>query len=146
LTDRVAFYIALVLALSIGFDLLLNQGQILLFLAKKFLHFRKAGKAQYLTKAHEGRTLNACTLCHFRDRRNSDTVLIGSNKIGALFETFWQSVCDFEQSRLKFFDIRWGWHTGGSIGLCCNSLFGVHCHPFRNGLLTSYISQSSKIE
>jgi len=35
--------------------------------AKKFLHFRKAGKAQYLTKAHEGRTLNACAFCHFRD-------------------------------------------------------------------------------
>ncbi|WP_198672069.1 hypothetical protein [Pseudogemmobacter bohemicus] len=38
MTDRVALYIALTLAVAIGLDLLLNQGQILMFLAKKFLY------------------------------------------------------------------------------------------------------------
>ncbi len=38
MTDRVALYLALLLAVAIGADLLLNQGQILIFLAQKFLH------------------------------------------------------------------------------------------------------------
>ncbi|NPD15603.1 hypothetical protein HOY34_10360 [Xinfangfangia sp. D13-10-4-6] len=38
MTDRVALYLALVLAAAIGADLLLNQGEYLLFMARKFVY------------------------------------------------------------------------------------------------------------
>ncbi|CUX57538.1 hypothetical protein AGR7C_Lc30004 [Agrobacterium deltaense Zutra 3/1] len=65
------------------------------------LHFRKAGKTHDLAKTHEGRRLHARPFRHFGDGGNGDAILIGGDIIGALPQSFRQTLRDLEQPLLK---------------------------------------------